>query len=374
MMNDTTGREPDVGDASPSPSHLPSYLPSPLPWPRRMLLRGEAAIDGAVARLRGTRHEGTIVPHAGYAHANGVECFARVLERPSAWMPKADDGRWANLRGVGSMFATYEVPGAPVRIEGPRGPRVALADEEGYVRASLPPFPAPPERTRWTELPARIGDSQAVAMPILEVGASSRFAVLSDIDDTVMETGAENVARNLWTTFTGNPLTRHVYARVPELYRGLHAHADGTVNPIFYLSSSPWNLYRMIREVLARESVPWGPIFLRDYGLDETKFIKSTHGDHKLANARAVMDHLDGLPFVLIGDLGQADTEIYAALARERTTQVAGVVIHRPSGREHADKLRHVEAIDALGIPVVVTTDYGEAERLARERGWIDRA
>ena len=346
----------------------PEARPSPL---RRATLRAEAALDAAVARLRGAPKAATLVPHAGYEHAGGREMFGRVLERPSRWQPEADDGRFANLLGVGSLFATNEVGGARVRIG---DAHELAADEEGYLRATLP---APAERvetTHWADVPgvptAPPGD--AVPVPILRVGASSRFAVLSDIDDTVMETGAENLARNLWTTFTGNPLTRRVYERVPALYAAMHRHADGVVNPVFYLSSSPWNLYGLIHDVLTRARVPWGPIFLRDYGLDERKFLTSTHGDHKLTNARRVMDQFDGLPFVLIGDLGQKDPGIYATLARERPGQVAGVVIHRPSGREHADKLASVKEIDALGIPTVVTRDYAEAERLARDRRWID--
>ena len=342
---------------------------------RGWLLRAEAAVDRVVARRRdrrGRASDAVLVPHAGYEHPNGIECYGRVQERGSAWVPKASDGRLANLRGVGSLFATYEIAGADVGIEGPGGEERVLTDAEGYLRATLP-APERAAHTAWTSLPTDMNapDGDAASLPILRVGASARFAIVSDVDDTVMETGAENLARNLWTTFTGNALTRRVYSRVPPLYRALHRQEDGTANPLFYLSSSPWNLYGLIHDVFDRTGVPWGPIFLRDYGIDENKFITSTHGEHKLGNARRLMAQLDGLPFILIGDLGQADAEIYATLVREHPTQVAGVIMHRPSGREHADKLRHIEEIDAAGVPVVVTRDYADAETLARERGWI---
>ena len=343
---------------------------------RRWLLRAEAAVDATISRRRGQSADAgspVLLAYAGYEHANGIECFGRVQERGSAWMPRATDGRLANIRGVGSLFATYEIPNAPVRITGPGGPETVRTDAEGYMRATLP-APERAARTAWTTLPTDMPapDGGSAELRILRVGASARFAVISDVDDTVMETGAENLARNLWTTFTGNPLTRRVYNRVPGLYRSLHRHSDGTLNPLFYLSSSPWNLYGLIHDVFDRAGVPWGPIFLRDYGLDENKFIKSTHGEHKLGNARRLMAQLDGLPFILIGDLGQADAEIYAQLVAEHPSQVAGVIVHRPTGREHADKLRHIEAIDAAGVPVVVTRDYADAETLARERGWIE--
>ena len=347
---------------------------------RGALLRAEQAIDGWVERRRkrlGLARPLTVDAHAGHAHANGVELFGRIVEQTAAWKPSADDGRLANLRGVGSLFATHEEAFGEALIRNADGEHRLTADEEGYLRASLPPLSAPPE-TRWDSFAAHAIDPRSgepgppSEMPILRVGTSARFGVISDIDDTVMRTGAENLARNLWTTFTGNPLTRHVYRHVPPLYQALAHHAGRRANPIFYLSSSPWNLYGLIHDVLTRNDVPWGPIFLRDFGLDEAKLIKGTHGNHKLGHARRLMEAYDGLPFLLIGDLGQADAEIYATLARERPGSVMGMIVHQPSERHHREKRRHIAEVEGLGIPVLVTRDYAEAEAFARGHGWID--
>ena len=358
------------------------------------MLRAEAWIDARLAARRtrlGRSRPVTIDAHAGYAHPNGVRLLGRVLEESAPWNPAEEDGRLANLRGIGRLFATHEIPHARVELSYADGRKTTMADAEGYLDAVLPSAPRP--STRWTEARGQVLDDdgaamgESVAMPVLSVGDAARFAVLSDIDDTIMQTGAENLARNLWTTFTGNPLTRRVYDHVAELMTRL-AHtgggaADGgaaggndgrgaRVNPIFYLSSSPWNLYGMIRDVLERNDVPWGPIFLRDYGIDEAKFIAGTHGVHKVGNAERLMDEFEGLPFLLVGDLGQADAEVYAQVARGRPGRVMGVILHQPSARAHARKRRHVEEIEALGIPVIVTRDYAEAIAFAERQGWID--
>ena len=381
------------------PGNLPRVPPhdAPVGALRRTLLGAEDWLDGWSGRRRaraGRSRPATIDAHAGYAHAGGTEVLGRALEEPSLWTPSEADGRLANLVGVGRLFATRELPHAAVELRHHAGTSVATTDEEGYLRATLPARPLPPD-TRWDAVAARVlpdgpdgadetrpvaatgamppdmVGSRPVELPILRVGRSARFGVISDIDDTVMRTGAENLARNLWTTFTGNPLTREVYERVPALYRGLARHGGRRANPIFYLSSSPWNLYGLIRDVLTRNGVPWGPIFLRDFGLDERKFIKGTHGQHKLSHARALMQAHDGLPFLLIGDLGQADAEIYAELARERPGAMLGVILHQPSDRRHDAKRRHVDAIEAAGVPTLVTRDYAEAEGFARARGWL---
>ena len=361
------------------PSHPGSRPTSPV---RRLLLRAEARLerwnDGRRSR-RGSVRPVAISAHAGYAHPSGAEVLARVMEEAAPWNPTETDTRLANIKGIGALFATHEIAHAPLFVRGWDGSEVRLsADAEGYVEVSLPPAD-PISETRWDALAAVLLDEEGAPvpkseteLPVLRVGTSARFAVVSDVDDTVMETGAENLARNLWTTFTGNPLTRHVYEHVPALYRDLAHHGGVRTNPIFYLSSSPWNLYGMIRDVFERNGVPWGPIFLRDFGLDEAKFIKGTHGGHKLGHGRTLMRNLDGLPFLFIGDLGQADAEIYAELARERPGQMMGVILHQPSHLAHDAKRRHVEEMEGLGIPVIVTRDYAEVREFARSHGWTD--
>ena len=358
---------------------MANHPSTPISRIRRNILRAEAGLDrlGEWWRDRtGARREGTLSPHAGYVHGDQARVLARAMETPTPWVPEDGDGRLANLRGVGSLFRTAEIANAHVRLAG-QEETIVRADTEGYVDAEVRVRPS--ERTEWDHVRGALisGDvdqpNEVVALPILRVGPGARFGVISDIDDTVMRTGAENLARNLWTTFTGNIHTRHVYEHVSALYNGL-AHVGGErVNPIFYLSSSPWNLYGMIQGVLEANGVPWGPIFLRDFGIDETKFIKSTHGNHKTGNALTVMQHFDGLPFILIGDLGQADAEIYAGIARERPKQVLGVILHQPSQRAHEAKQRYIREIADLDIPVIVTVDYADALRFAEDRGWIDR-
>ena len=350
------------------------------PW----LLRIESVSDRMFEgwrRRTGREGAATVTPYAGYAHPSGVEIMGRVMEKRGEWSPLATDSRLSNLQGVGRLFATHERAYARATVEFEDERVSVTADEEGYLLTTLPPLPMP-SATVWDEAVARLNDGsddEPTPMPVLRVGSNARFGVVSDIDDTVMQTGAENIVRNLWTTFTGNALSRHVYSHVPELYRSLagfdrHANASDRErrNPIFYLSSSPWNLYTLIRDVLDGNGVPWGPIFLRDFGLDRNKFIKGTHGQHKIGNASRLLAQFDGLPFILIGDLGQADAEVYAEIVRRHGTQVAGVILHQPSDRSHEAKRGHVAEMERAGVPTLVTRDYREAIAFASERNWIE--
>ena len=361
------------------PDAAPGTNSARAPWFLRVERFTDRLFDSWRTRT-GRRKALTITPYAGYASSEGVKVLGRVMEERGEWSPLATDSRLANLQGVGRLFATHECPFARATIALGREKITVVADEEGYLSATLPALPLPPV-TMWDNASAWLEEASerdSISLPILRVGSNARFGVISDIDDTVMQTGAENVVRNLWTTFTGNALSRHVYEGVPELYRGLAGfeETDDTSgarrNPIFYLSSSPWNLYTLIHDVLAGNGVPWGPIFLRDFGLDRNKFIKGTHGQHKIGHASRLLSQFDGLPFILIGDLGQADAEVYAEIVRRHGRQVAGVILHQPSDRSHEIKRRHVAQMEDAGVPTLVTRDYREAIAFARARHWIE--
>ena len=95
----------------------------------------------------------------------------------------------------------------------------------------------------------------------------------------------------------------------------LNGNAGRPVNPIFYISSSPWNLYDLLRDFLELNEIPRGPIFLRDLGVDQTKFIKRSGHGEKLERALQIMSDFPELPFVLVGDSAQHDAGLYAEAA-----------------------------------------------------------
>ena len=103
--------------------------------------------------------------------------------------------------------------------------------------------------------------------------------------------------------------------------------ARRTRNPIFYVSSSPWNLYDLLDDFLELNAIPAGPIFLRDIGTDTGKFIKTPGHGHKLERARTLIARNPQLRWVLLGDSGQADAELYAEAAQEFGDRIAAIYI-----------------------------------------------
>src|SRR5690606_25328263 len=139
--------------------------------------------------------------------------------------------------------------------------------------------------------------------------ATARFGVISDIDDTVLWTNARNRLRMIAMLMRTNAHTRKPFKGVSAFYRALRDGASGDEgNPIFYVSSSPWNLYVPLVDFLDAQGVPHGPLLLKDYG-DHTLFAANEHGTHKSAAIERIFATYPRLSFVLIGDSGEQDPE-----------------------------------------------------------------
>ena len=160
-----------------------------------------------------------------------------------------------------------------------------------------------------------------------------RYAVISDIDDTIMETGVANKLRMLWRLFVEDAESRVPFPGAAALYRALYAGSTGDqANPMLYVSRAPWGIYDVIDEFFAQHGIPIGPIlFLREWGLTWMRPFPRKAEEHKrdLINNMLALYH--NLPVVLIGDSGQHDPEIYRRVADEHPGRVLAVYIRNVS-------------------------------------------
>jgi phosphatidate phosphatase APP1 len=93
----------------------------------------------------------------------------------------------------------------------------------------------------------------------------------------------------------------------------LHAGTSGDQqNPMLYVSRAPWGIYEVLEEFFDRHGIPVGPIlFLREWGVSWTSPLPRKAEDHKRELIHNMLALYGDLPFVLIGDRGQHDPEIY---------------------------------------------------------------
>ena len=290
-------------------------------------------------------------PYIGYATPKGVVLRGRVLSHLRRAEPDPEQSKIVNLRQMVSLFVTDEVAGVTVSGGGASG----VSDPEGYVRLIVDGDFAP----GWTEIEATIDDraDTTATFPARIPGPDARYLVISDIDDTMIETGAHSLARNLWTTFTGSALTREVHGDARALVRALE---DGGRNPVFYVSSSPWNLHDFLVAVFARGDLPRGPMFLRDLGVGE-EGIGPSHGTHKGDAIDAILAANPHLPAYLLGDSGQKDAQVYRDAVARHPGRILGVALREPAPGAGGDDAEAMAAIEAAGVHCHHAPDFSGA-------------
>ncbi len=331
----------------------------------RAALRAERIFDAAVDRLRTwlgrTDPPLEIVAYRAYGTHDCLEVRGRILARRTRTAAQPEDSRLRNMRRVARAFLTREMPGVLVFIEHEGVHAVCVTDEEGYFRTDV----ATADADGWTPVTVSTERAQQVEALALVPTSTARFLIISDIDDTILPTGATRTVTVIRNTFFGNARTRTPFPGIADFYSALVAGASGGEdNPVFYVSSSPWNLYEFMVNFMAGHGLPAGAVMLRDIGVDESTFLHGSHDDHKLAEIRKIMRTYPDLPAVLVGDSGQRDPEIYTTIATEHPGRILAIYLRAIGG---ADRHAQVEALaDSSDVPVILgrrTADFADHAR-----------
>ena len=300
-----------------------------------------------------------VVPFSGTSGAGGTRVTGRVLVQLSgAAPPTRATGGWQLLRANLVPFVTVEVPGARVRVEVGGRSREVVADREGYLRASFDDLLLPPGQHPVVLTPVHPGGAPATGT-VHAPDPAADLALVSDIDDTVVDSGvAHGPVAVVQTVLLSDATARVPLPGADELYRALaRSPGGGAPRPVFYVSTSPWNLAELLEDFLHRHDFPLGPLFLTDWGPGRSGLLRIGASAHKLAALRRIAADLPRPGLVLLGDSGQADAEIYAAFAGEHPERVAAVYIRR-AGVETPARRARLEASEhrlaELGVPFVV--------------------
>ncbi len=304
-----------------------------------------------------------IAAYCGYGDATGVDLIGRVLAEEPLGGPQDDDGWWDNLLNIYRRFESDEVPGVALKVAYGGAQFDALSDHEGYYTASFAPTTSPGDDL-WENAMVSLADgSVATQQPVMQVLPQARFGIISDIDDTVLHSGITDWKTAAQLTFLHNARTRKPLQGVAKLYQALQAGPDAgpALNPIFYVSSSPWNLYDLLEDFMELNAIPPGPIFLRDLGLDDGKFLKTPGHGHKLDRARMLIERFPQLRWVMLGDSGQADAELYAQAAHEFGNRIAAIYIRDvdPDTDSLFDRGvdAHIERVAGTSVPMLRARD-----------------
>jgi phosphatidate phosphatase APP1 len=296
---------------------------SPQPSTIHRAARAEDAVRGVLnGRLLNRGWRPQVLPYAGYGTEEWVRLLGRVLITPPGSQrrnPAADRG-WRR-------FVSAPASGVPVLVEIAGEQHEVESGRDGYLDLVLPAT-LPPGRA---EALLTIAGGPPVHAPLYVVDAGTGTGIVSDIDDTVMITALPRPVLAAWNTFVRHEAARRPVPGMPLFYNALLDANPGSF--VVYLSTGPWNIAPALERFLATHGYPPGPLLLTDWGPTTEAWFRSGQ-QHKRTELRRLLGEVPGLTWILVGDDGQHDPEVYAAAAQEFPGTVKAIVLRELSPLE----------------------------------------
>lgn len=169
-----------------------------------------------------------------------------------------------------------------------------------------------------------VGDVQFIP----ETGLS----VISDVDDTIKISQVLDKKALVKNTFA-EPY--RVTDGFPEYYAKLK-----TQGAYFhYVSASPWQLYPSLKPFM-NENYPKGTVSLRNFRIKDSSLIKflQSSADYKVAQISRIIRRYPKHQFILIGDSGEHDPEVYATVYQQFPKNIKAIQIRAVTGSDLSDK------------------------------------
>ena len=180
----------------------------------------EHVVDHSITRVRrrfGLWDDIHVLPYHGYGRPDRVRLRGRVLDDEEVDHEGALT-RWESARLMARRFISDEVPGARIAVTLGDQTVEATTDADGYYDVEVTPAPALGPGELWREATVRLLEPVEPDTPtVVEThrfqvpSADARFALISDLDDTVVRTGATNKLRFARIVLFNNATTREVF-------------------------------------------------------------------------------------------------------------------------------------------------------------------
>lgn len=322
-----------------------------------------------------------ILPYRGFGNQQHASLSGRVLEDEGIDDAVKTHSKWRNMKNMIKRFNSDEIPNARLRATFQGHSQELTTDNEGYFRVEFPVDASQlNQQLLWhpvqLELLDQVVPNQEVVEAVGEVlipDQKTEFGVISDVDDTVLISEANQLFKVIKLSVMENALTRSPFQGAAGFYRALAKGSHGNYhNPFFYVSSSPWNLYDVLKDFFEVNNIPKGPILLRDIGIDPKKFIKEKHSEHKPVKIRRILDTYPDLKFILIGDSGQHDPEIYSEVVKEYPDRILAIYIRDVTQEGRGTEIDVItEEVSGHGVEMVRCADTAEAAKHALAQGFI---
>ena len=181
----------------------------------------------------------------------------------------------------------------------------------------------------------------------------SGLSVICDIDDTIKISNVldrrELVRNSLFAPFRPvTSMSRHLRALEQD---GAYFH---------YVSASPWQLFPALKQFLDNH-VPRGTVSLRNFRLKDRSFLSflNSSAAYKARTISAILKRYPKHQFMLIGDSGEHDPEVYGKIYRSFPGQIRAITIRKIEGSDLRQQ-RFADAFDKVPPNVWNVRNFAE--------------
>ncbi len=317
-----------------------------------------------------------IEPLYAFGNENKILIKGRVIESYRQSKPSPKKNYFQNILAAIRRYAGSSVAQAKVKVSYLGRSEIFESDSEGVIGGTINKRlteSAADDTITFKLLPEEgiEPEREKITIHVLRFNSNHHMGIISDIDDTILISHATRIGKKLWLSISKNAYTRRPFPGVSKFYHGLSGNGK---NPFFYVSSSDWNLFDMIRDFLNYRNIPKGPLLLNDLHVNLRNIWKSGGGSHqhKLEKIEMLMELYPGMNFILIGDSGQHDPELYARVIKDYPGRVFKVYI-REIKKMKKQRMELMQAVinDPNAPEVVFVKNTKEAILHARENDLI---
>jgi len=309
----------------------------------------------------------TVLSYAGFGDASTVKVMGRVVEKIKKPSPNVNSHKVMNLIYLLKIFGRARAESVALKIDIDGRSHKVVTDGLGFFELNLErKKKEKSDKWSWSHLPAsktdqRLNPAKGNAhIYDFSTAKQTVISIISDIDDTVLESSATDLWQSAKVTFLHNAETRIAVKGMSGLYNAI---LDQNIfekdkSQMFYVTSSSWSLFSILSRFLTLNDFPLGPILMQSVGVTNNKFRSRGHS-HKLDKIKVILNMSGETKFVLVGDSGQEDREIFLEIARWFPERIFAVLVRK------VDQIptNYPKMFKSLGTKYCEFTDIAEAQR-----------
>ena len=326
-----------------------------------------------------------ILPYRGFGDNSKIFITGMVIEDKGLAEPADRHKVWHNTLAMIKRFSSDEIPGVRVQANFMGLSQITETDEDGFFsfRFNVEEISGTLLKHHWHKVDLKLLDTVVEDQPettatgnVRIVSSEEERIIVSDIDDTILISHSTQTVRKLKLMLFKNALTRLPFKGIAAFYQALEkGKKTNSAYPFFYVSSSEWNLYDLLENFFDHNNIPRGAFMLRKMESSIYKFWKSGQGnhEHKYDKIKFLLEFYEKQQFILIGDSGQKDPEIYERLAHEFPGRIETIYIRKIGSKSFHKNIEQVNSrLEKVNTSYLQVEDTWEAARHALKNGYIN--